>query len=169
MIECLKKTMKTFFFLLGVVFLVGCAPAIPREYLNTVNRSLTYALVKTNVNYYMGATVAWGGYIHETRNTPEGTYIEVIESPLGFMDRPEDMDQTGGRFLILYPGYAETVQYSPGRAITVVGELRGVEKLPLGNIHYSYPVLLRRYDKLWKEKVRPDIHLGIGVGTVFTH
>lgn len=113
--------------------------------------------------------MAWGGYIHQTRNTPEGTYVEVIESPLNSRNRPEEIDRTRGRFLILYPGFAEPVQYAQGRSITVVGEVRGVQELPLGEILYSYPVILKRYDRLWNPKTRPDVHLGIGVGTVFTH
>ncbi len=115
----------------------------------------------------MGTVVAWGGYVHHTQFTPEGTYIEVIQTPLDSRYRPLDMDQTRGRFLILYPGFAEPVQYSPGKAITVVGTVRGVQELPLGETHYAYPIILRQYDRLWKPKVPPDVHLGIGVGAVF--
>jgi len=161
--------MKTFCFLLCFLILVGCTPAIPREYLSKVNLSASYPAVTSDIERYIGATVAWGGYVHDTRNTPEGTYVEIIESPLDHRERPEEMDKTRGRFLILYPGYAEAALYAPGRAITVVGEVRGVKKLPLGEILYPYPVILRRYDRLWNPRTHPDVHLGIGVGTVFTH
>jgi outer membrane lipoprotein len=161
--------MKIYYFILLVLFFIGCTPAIPREYLARVDRSASYPVVQSNVGRYIGTTIAWGGYIHETRNTPEGTYIEIIESPLDSRDRPEDLDQTTGRFLALFPGYAEAVHYAPGKSITVVGEVRGVKELELGEILYPYPVILRRYDRLWEPRTRPDIHLGVGVGTVFTH
>lgn len=161
--------MKLYFFAACLMFLAGCTPAIPLEYLSKINRSATYPVVKSNIQRYVGTTVAWGGYIHEVRNMPEGTYIEIIESPLDSGNRPEDLDQTRGRFLVRYPGYAEPVQYARGRAITVVGEVQGYKELPLGEIRYGYPVIHRIYDRLWKPKTEPDIHLGIGVGTVFTH
>lgn len=161
--------MKTFCLFLCLLMVAGCSPAIPREYLTKVDLSASYPVVQSNVQGYIGATVAWGGHVHEARNTPEGTYVEVIESPLNYANRPEEMDKTRGRFLVLYPGYAESARYAPGRAITVVGEVRGIRKLPLGEILYPYPVILRRYDRLWNPSTRPDVHLGIGVGTVFTH
>jgi len=41
------------------------------------------------------------------------------------------LDQTTGRFLVLFQGYAEAVYYAPGKSITVVGEVRGrhIERL----------------------------------------
>ncbi len=158
-----------YYLILFSLLLIGCTPAIPQEYLTRIDRSATYPVVKSNVKKYIGTTIAWGGYIHETRNTPEGTYIEIIESPLDFRDRPENLDQTTGRFLVLFPGYAEAVHYAPGKAITVVGEVRGVKELELGEILYAYPVILRRHDRLWKPRTRPDVHLGVGVGAVFRH
>jgi outer membrane lipoprotein len=117
----------------------------------------------------MGATVAWGGYIHDTRNTPEGTYIEIVEAPLNYRDRPGDIDRTRGRFLLLYPGFAEPAHYAPGKAITVIGEFRGMDERRLGEIRYRYPVILRLHDRIWTAGDRSDIHIGIGVGAVFGH
>jgi outer membrane lipoprotein len=157
-----KRCVSLFF-----LFLLGCTPAISREYLATVDRSASYPAVTGNPEKYIGTTVAWGGYIQQTRNVQEGAYIEIIETPLNSLDRPQELDETRGRFLIFHPGYAEPVRYAPGKAITVVGEIRGVEKRPLGEITYSYPVVLRRYDRLWETRRPPDVHLGIGVGAIF--
>ncbi|OIP66391.1 MAG: hypothetical protein COT35_03375 [Nitrospirae bacterium CG08_land_8_20_14_0_20_52_24] len=161
--------MKFLYIAACLIFITGCTPAIPMEYLSKIDRSATYPIVKSNIQKYIGVTVAWGGYIQEVSNIPEGTYIEVIESPLDSGNRPEDLDQTRGRFLIGYPGYAEPVRYAKGRAITVVGEVQGYQERPLGEIRYGYPVIHRLYDRLWDPKTTSDIHLGIGVGAVFTH
>lgn len=152
-----------------VVFAIGCTPAIPGPYLSRVDRSATYTAVRENAPRYRGTVVAWGGYIHETRNTREGTYVEIIETPLNYRNRPEAMDGTRGRFLLLHPGFAEPSRYAPGKGITVVGEFRRMEQRRLGEIDYPYPVLLRVYDRLWTPGERPDIHIGIGVGAVFGH
>lgn len=150
-----------------LVFAVGCTPAIPGPYLSQVDRSATYTAVRANASRYQGTIVAWGGYIHETRNTREGTYVEIVEAPLNHRDRPEEMDRTRGRFLLLHPGFAEPARYAPGREITVVGEFRGMEKRRLGEMDYRYPVLLRLYDRLWAPGRQPPFHIGIGVGAVF--
>ncbi|MDX1764791.1 MAG: Slp family lipoprotein, partial [bacterium] len=133
-------TMKLMVFLILLVFAVGCTPAIPGAYLSRVDRSAGYNVVRENATRYRGAVVAWGGYIYETRNTRDGTYVEIIETPLNYRNRPEAMDETRGRFLLLHPGFAEPARYAPGKAITVVGEFRGMERRRLGEIDYSYPI-----------------------------
>ncbi len=156
--------------LLISMMLVACSPAIPKQFLTGSDRTATFPVVKGSVQRYTGVSVIWGGYVHGVHNTPEGAYVEIIESPLDSRHRPRALDEARGRFLLLVPGFAEPARYSPGKAITVVGDVRGLSKRPLGEITYGYPVLLRRYDHLWKPAVRPDIHLGVGVGAVFgTH
>ncbi len=145
----------------------GCSPAIPHQYLAGSNRAATFPAVKASVQHYAGASVVWGGYIHGVRNTPAGAYVEIVESPLDHRDRPRPVDEARGRFLLLVPGFAEPARYASGKAITVVGEVRGLSERPLGEITYAYPVVLRRYDRFWKPAAWPDIHLGIGVGAVF--
>ncbi len=150
-----------------VLTVTACSPAIPQQYLAGSDRAATFPAVKASVQRYAGAAVVWGGYIQGVRNTPEGAYVEIVESPLDHRDRPRSLDEARGRFLLLVPGFAEPARYAPGKAITVVGEVRGLSERPLGEITYAYPVVLRRYDRLWKPAVRPDIHLGVGVGAVF--
>jgi outer membrane lipoprotein len=159
--------MKISVLLLCLFCVVGCTDAIPRQYLAKADPAATYPAVKENVNRYMGDTVAWGGTIQQLRNTPEGTYIEVVESPLDGRGRPESIERTRGRFLILYPGFAEPALYAQGKLLTVIGQIHGVQSLPLGEITYSYPVVLREYDHLWSPQSHPDVHLGIGVGAIF--
>jgi outer membrane lipoprotein len=150
-----------------VITVVGCSPTIPQHYLAGSDRAATFPAVKESVQRYVGTSVVWGGYIRGVRNTPEGAYVEIVESPLDYRNRPRPVDEARGRFLLLVPGFAEPARYAPGEAITVVGEVRGLSERPLGEITYAYPVVLRRYDRFWKPSERPDIHLGIGVGAVF--
>ncbi len=149
------------------MMVAGCSPVIPHEYLAGSDRAATFPAVQARVQRYAGATVVWGGYVHGVRNTPEGAYVEIVEAPLDYRDRPRSLDEARGRFLLLVPGFAEPARYAAGKAITVVGEIRGLSERPLGEIIYAYPVVLRRYDRVWQPAVRPGIHLGVGVGAVF--
>jgi len=159
--------MKIGLLFLSLLCFAACSPAIPERYLARLPRSAPYPAVKGTPEPYLGAFAVWGGTIGAVRNSPEGTYIEIIESPLDGKGRPASMEKTRGRFLALIPRFAEPELYVEGKEITVAGTVRGMEKRPLGEILYAYPVLLSEYDHLWKAQEKPDVHVGIGVGAVF--
>ena len=95
----------------------------------------------------------------------EGTRLAILQYPTGSRDRPLTDRLSGGRFLLLAPGYLETAVYRPGRAITVVGEVRGQQVLPLDDTTYRYPLLVPRELYLWREGYDiPRFHIGFGLG-----
>jgi outer membrane lipoprotein len=102
--------------------------------------------------------------IIETRNTPEGTSIEVLQRPLDRQGRPLETDDTGGRFIIESPQFLDSAVYRPGKRISLVGEVSGQEVRPLGGIHYRYPVIAAKEIRLWEPRTAPRISFGVGIG-----
>ena len=151
------------------LLVAACAAVIPREELRDVDPQATYDQVRKAPAAFAGHTVHWGGVIHGVRNKPDGTYVEVIQTPLNRRGRPGPLDRTRGRFLVLIPGFADPAVYAAGKPLVVVGTVRGVADLPLDQITYAYPVILGRTVRILEPVGRPDVHVGIGVGAVFGH
>ena len=144
-------------FLFFLLFLIpsGCATIIkPQELRGITQEKAALTQVVKSPEAYKGRTVLWGGRILRAVNKKGGTMIEILQLPLDSSDRPKDVDTSGGRFLVMYPGYLDVAIYRPGREITVAGKVQGIRKLPLGEIEYDYPLLKASKIHLWK--VRPE-------------
>ena len=141
-------------YFLSLLIFSGCVHIISPELKREVDREITLSRVAENPDAYKGKVVLWGGKIIRTVNKKEGTQIEVLQLPLDINDRPKKVDTSEGRFLILCPDYLDAAIYRQGREVTVVGEIQGVKKLPLGEIEYVYPFLKSKKIHLWK--VRPE-------------
>ena len=59
------------------------------------------------------------------------------------------MDESEGRFLVLYPGYLDVAIYNGGRKVTVAGEIQGKKIQRLGEIDYTYPLTSAKEIHLW--------------------
>jgi len=159
-----------FMLLLLAALLASCAaPPISPQVMGQVNREIGMAQLAANPEAYIGQVVLLGGRIVQTRNLPQATEVEVLQSPLNDDERPEGGDVSEGRFLIRLPGYADPAVYAPGRLITVAGRVTGVERRPLGEIEYRYPVLEALDTHLWQGRQYgyPNVFFSIGVGTAF--
>jgi outer membrane lipoprotein len=155
--------------------LLGCAacasvfdPAMRRQ----VNPNVSFAHLAKDPTAYIGQIVILGGKIIEATNLEDSTRLIVLQHPTDSRDRPRTNKPSQGRFLIRVPEYLETALYSPGRVITVLGEVREPEVLPLGDTHYSYPVIEPRELHLWPQDyqtpgVRFNFGIGIGVGRYY--
>ncbi len=114
-----------------------------------------------------GRKILWAGVIVQGRNQADSTQLEVLAYPLRYNNHP-DLDAAPlGRFLIVQHGYLETVDYAPGRAMTVVGTLDGLRHGKVGEADYDYPVILAQQLRLWpvlsKADNDPQFHIGVGV------
>lgn len=98
-----------------------------------------------------GQPVRWGGMILSMQNDSSETCFEVLSKPLNANARPTSRDQDQGRFLACYPGYRDPKVYAPGREITVVGSLSGVETRKVGEFEYPYPTVEVDDIYLWAE------------------
>jgi outer membrane lipoprotein len=143
-----------FSFLLILLALSGCYYPISQEIRKEVRPDLTFSMVFKNTDAYIGSVVIWGGRIIET--TPgEETEIIVLETPLGYEEKPEGQEYSAGRFVVKIQKFLEPAIYRPGRWITVGGEIVGKETKPLGRTSYTYPVIRAKQLYLWQ---RPRVY-----------
>ncbi|PIV84697.1 MAG: hypothetical protein CO150_05675 [Nitrospirae bacterium CG_4_9_14_3_um_filter_53_35] len=148
----IRKTIRYIGLLLFLMAAAGCVSSVvPPELRSRVNRSVSFEDLVRDPNRYQGELVVLGGVIISASNRKEGTEVEILQKPLSRTDQPVDADETGGRFIGLYPGYLETTIYEKGRKVTVLGEVSGKVERPIGEVIYPYPVIRARKIHLWPE------------------
>lgn len=141
----------------------GCAHVVSDDLRNQANEGIPVASLFEHPDDFKGEIVILGGMIASSRNTNEGTYLEVVEKELDYQGRPELTDKTHGRFIVLHEGFLDTAIYSTGRYMTVAGEVIGTRIQPLGEINYSYLFMKSRELHLVQPGERIPVHFGIGI------
>ncbi len=146
--------MKKITCLLMFLFLIsaGCAPLISRELRRELSPDITFKDVIKDPDAHKGKTILISGIILGSKNTKEGTLIEILQKPADIQGRPKDVDDSDGRFLALYDGYLDVAIYTRGRDVVVAGEVREKRVLPLGEIEYTYPLVSIKEIHLFKVK-----------------
>lgn len=155
--------------LLAVIVLLQCVACGTTPSLDTHgvdSRTNTRQAVATP-DALRGRKILWAGVIVQGSNQADSTQFEMLAYPLRHNNRP-DLDAAPlGRFIIIRQGYLETVDYAPGRALTVVGTLDGVRHGKIGDAAYDYPVVRAQQLRLWPagsgSAAEPQFHIGIGV------
>lgn len=158
--------MKKLSILLIFMTLLGCAHVVSKELRERVDRDLNTESLLKDPDSYKGKFVILGGIIVSSRNTDEGTYLEVLERPLDSLERPEATDKSRGRFIILYEGYLDSAVWSKGREVTVAGEVMGKLVRPLGEMEYPY--LLVKSKKLYLLEPRRGMPIRFEIGVFHT-
>ncbi len=147
-----------------IMVIAGCAPPFPKEMLAKVDKTIHFSDLQKDPDRFQGAWVMLAGMVVETRNTKEGSSIEVLQKPQDSRGRPLQTDASGGRFIILSPEYLDAAVYHAGRLITVVGEAAGKKVQPLGEIEYRYPLVRASSMHLWEPySSGPRFQFGIGI------
>ena len=160
---------KQFCILAGLVMaLFACAPAFSPQSLNRVETKITFQALLRDPDQYRDRTVMYGGQIIQIWMEANETWVEVLQKPLDWENRPQDGDVSYGRFFILFPGFQDPAIYAPGRKITVIGEVQGKRVDKIKDLDYAFPVILSRESHLWQPESTsgPFFHFGIGIGTV---
>ena len=150
----IKHQIFTYITLSLLLIATGCAPIISKELRKNVSVELTFKEIIKDPDAYKGKIILLSGVILGSKNTKEGTLIEVLQKPGDREGRLKDVDESYGRFLALYNGYLDVVIYSRGREVVVAGAIKGKRVLPLGEIEYTYPLILVKEIHLFK--VRKD-------------
>ena len=157
--------MKAFLLMGLAAFLTACAPAISKDSLRTADPALTFPMLAKDPDSYRGKNILVGGQILNTQAKDGETWVEVLQKPLDWRQEPKDTDESYGRFLIRFPGFADPAVYAAGKKITLLGEVEGKKIQRLKEMDYPYPVLLPREHHLWRpEDEGGRFHFGIGVG-----
>ncbi len=161
--------MKRFILIILAVFLTACTQAIPQESLKMADPHLTFQMLIKDPEQHKGRNILTGGQILGTSTREGETWVEVLQKPLDWQHKPKDTDESFGRFLLRFEGFADPAIYTAGKLITVVGEVKGRKVQPLKDMDYAYPVLTPRNHHLWRPESGgggPMFHFGFGVGTV---
>ena len=138
------------FFVLGGF--TGCAPALSKQLREEAGKPIPFEALLRRTADYKGRIVIVGGYILETLNEPEGSWLTVLQSPLDSQNRPESSDLSQGRFLVWSTEFLDPVVYSQERKITVGGQVIGSQQRKLGNLTYQYPVVEAKEIHLWAKE-----------------
>ena len=149
--------------------LAGCATVISKQSLNLVDRGVSFAELRQDPDRYVGRHLLLGGGIAEVRNTNEGSELELVQFATDEDGRITDTTKSGGRFIAISRGFLDPAIYGTGLLVTLVGEVQGKKNRPLGDVTYTYPVLVIREIHLWKPEEFPSppaFHFGIGIGTI---
>ncbi len=154
---------RTFLFFVLAILLSACSPAISKQVLREANRSITFQDLQKDPDRYAGQVVVEGGQILSATAREGDTWVEVLQQPLDWRNRPQDTDVSYGRFLARLPGPPDPSLYAVGQKITVAGQVQGKRVQPIGMTQYTYPVLIAKEFYLWRpDSSRPLIHIGIG-------
>lgn len=149
--------------LLALFVVVGCAPPFSKQLLERVDSTILFPALQEHPDTYKGKLVMIGGVIVESKNSREGTAIEILQKPLDGQGRPLQTDATGGRFIAVSDKFLDAAVYHAGRLITVIAEVAGSTTRPLGEIEYRYPVVTVKDLHLWEMSTGPRFNFGIGV------
>lgn len=156
---------------LGGIALIacGCSPRlIPPEVLREVDPKLSLEEVRKDVDAQRGKRILLGGEIIEVHPAGAGTELEILEKPLNPAHYPMPIDDSEGRFILVYHGALDPALFKSGRRVTVVGKVSGSRAFPDGA---PVPVLEERFLHLWppggRDPSEPTFSFGLGFGAVF--
>jgi len=161
-----KLLIRRFFVLLFATLMLGACATGPKYPTEGVELNLTPQQSVAEADIQRGKSVLWGGMIVNSTNLEKRTRLEVLAYPLDSNQRPQTDEPPYGRFLIYKEGYLETVDYAPGRRITVLGRIQGIQNGKVDETSYTYPVVDAEQLYLWSRneaRSEPSVHFGFGV------
>lgn len=147
------------------VLLNACASA-PLFELNNVNTAITPNDAVAKLDILRGSRVLWGGVIVSSKNLEKGTQLEILAYPLSNQHRPRLEREPLGRFIIEQGSYLETIDYAPGRELSLIGTLTGTKEVKIDAASTLFPAIASEQIHLWPKDVGnsgPQFHFGVGV------
>lgn len=166
-----SKVSGLLFLLLCSLIFSSCGPkVIPEDLERKVEKEISFQEVKKNPESYKGRRILVGGEIIEIRNLQGKTEIEILQKPLGRDRAPMNVDESGGRFVLIHPSFLDPSVFRSGRRLTAVGLVEGGRSEQVGEAEMLQPVLQSEHIHLWPpgEGGRSEPSIGIGLGFGFS-
>ena len=135
------------FFMLG-----GCTSIQERPDRHEDYEKIPFSEILRSPEEHRGKVIRLGGVILNVANEERGTVLEILEKPLSWRGRPKPGDASGGRFMAVFVTFLDKAIFRPHRAVTIIGEVIGVEKASIGEMAYDYPLLSGREIRLWQAR-----------------
>lgn len=147
----------------------ACVSLFSKEVMKEIDSELTFRTLIEAPEEYVGRVIIVGGKIIRTDLEEGKTWIEILQQPLDWLKRPKETDETSGRYLAKFGDFRDPAIYSPGRKITIIGQVSGKKRLLINEKEYQYPVLKVKESHLWEGEGGKKLffHLGIGLGGTF--
>ncbi|GBE32880.1 outer membrane protein slp precursor [bacterium BMS3Bbin05] len=161
------RMLHVFFILILSYSLISCAHVVSEEMRAKADTGLSPEKIFKNPDSFAGKTVIMGGVIISAKNEASGTYIEVLQRPLDSRGRPERTDMSAGRFIAFRDGFLDSKIYSPGRQVTVAGEITGGMSGKVGEMPYRYPLVKIEEIHLYQPGRRIPFSFSIGIWHIF--
>jgi outer membrane lipoprotein len=164
-----KRRNSTFWSILLILGIAGCAGGISKQVRSQVTFFGPFKELQQNPERFRGEMMMFGGKIIETQALGNGTEIIVLHLELNASNRPDDNDQSQGRYVVRSDQFIDPAIYPPGTLVTVAGRLLESEARQIGQMSYHYPVIDLEEIKKWpkQDATYPRLHFGVGVGTTF--
>jgi outer membrane lipoprotein len=151
---------KRFWVLVSLLLMVSACAHIPESLKVDEGVALTNFLdVRDGGEAHLGALARWGGVIAKVENNTDSTMLEIVHFQLKSSTRPQQKDQTQGRFRVYYQGFLDPIIFKEGRSVTAIGSVSSKEEGKIGEHEYAYPVLKAKDVHLWKEIKEVDVRV----------
>jgi outer membrane lipoprotein len=155
--------------LLSVLVVLALAACTAPVFNDAAPLAVSPAEVALQPARHQGVEVVWGGKVLDVRNLADETEIQVAAYPLDRAQRPDEAAPMQGRFIVVLPGFAEPLDYPPGRFVTVQGHIDGTRMRRIDDADRAYPALRRDALHVWpvnfpRERGRVSFGVGVGVG-----
>lgn len=138
------------------IFLISaCSSHVPPEIRQSLDDAPSMAQVRDKTDAYLSQKVRWGGVILNTENKHNSSWLTIIALPLSGSGKPQDSDQSPGRFIAIVDKFLEPLVYSRDRKITVTGNVLRTETIKVGEFPYEYPVIQVSRHHLWPVELEP--------------
>ena len=154
------------FLWLALILFSGCGPVLSQAVIDESDANVLLGELQRSPENYLGKSVLFGGTIVRAGNDSSGSWVEILQRPLGYRLEPKLNDQTGGRLLLKTNEIWDEQIFAKGRKITLVGQVEGKETRSLDEITYDYPILRVREYYLWPEgraRTGPNVNFSFGL------
>jgi len=138
-------------FIVGTL-LASCTYAVSKKYVEEAVKDVSFSQVRQNPDLYLNDIFIFGGTVVRTKNTGEGTEIEIVENPIDKYGYIEDTDVSEGRLLLQTKNQLDPLIFKRGRLITFAGRLLGTREGKLGERQYTYLLFEAQQIHLWAEE-----------------
>lgn len=139
----------------------GCSryEVIPTHLANNINREASYEQIKASPDKYYGQLIVWGGEVLKATRDTNRTVVEILQLPLNNDLTPLDSRTASQGHFLAYDNRGEIIDpaiLQKGTRVTVVGEVKGVEKTTVDQTTDEYPMLAIRDMTVWDRRTPPS-------------
>ena len=147
---------------LGLIILVltisACTSSIPQIIKTAPANNPDLQQVVDHPQKHLSQQVRWGGIILNTENRVNSTRLTILALPLDNDGEPRTSSGSQGRFIADFSEFLEPGIYTKNRIITVIGDIKSVETLKVGEFPYPHPVIRAVAHYLWPQPIPAVYH-----------